>query len=205
MKHLKSILVLALAITTFSSCKEDEETLAPVTSVTVENLAAPQIGNTGRSPVSGEFAKFSFAEGKQVSGDNWDIAFRGTTILANGGSQVGLTDEPTRTGNAGILVQEDFFASITSVPANATFAQDASETYALPIGSGNGWYTYDFVNNVINPIASVVLVVRTHDNKYAKVEILSYYKDQDSTNPENGRFYTFNFVYNPNEGETDLE
>jgi hypothetical protein len=205
MKHLKSILVLALAIATFTSCKEEEEILAPVASVTVENLAAPQVGDTGRSPVSGEFAKFSFAEGKQVSGDNWDIAFRGTTILVNGGSEVGLTDEPTRTGNGGIFVVEDFFANIKAVPDNATFAQDASESYALPIGSGNGWYTYDFINNVINPIASVVLVVRTNDNRYAKVEIISYYKDKDASNPANGRHFTFNYVYNPNEGETSLE
>lgn len=205
MRNLKSILVLAVAIAMFSSCKENKETLEAVTSVTVENFAAPQIGNTGRDPVSGEFAKFSFSEGAQVTGDNWDIAFRGTTILVNGGSEVGLTNEPTRTGNGGIYVMEDFFANINEVPENAIFAQDGAETYALPIGSGNGWYTYDFVNNVINPIASVILIIRTHNNHYAKLEIISYYKDQDTSNPANGRFYTFNYVYNPNKGEKSLE
>lgn len=195
-----------LFVALFSSCKEKEEVPeAPVLSVTVENLAAPQIGNTGRSPVSGEFTKFSFAEGKEVTGDNWDIAFRGLSIIVNGGSEIGLTDEPERTGNAGIYLANGVFSTITDVPENATFLQDAADTYALPTGSGNGWYTYDFMNNVINPIAGVVLVVRTNDNRYAKVEILSYYKDNETTNPEKARYYTFNYIYNPNEGEKSLE
>jgi len=48
-------------------------------------------------------------------------------------------------------------------------------------------------------------VFRTHDGKYAKVEILSYCLDQDSSNPIGGRNYTFNFVYNPNQGETSFQ
>jgi len=52
------------------------------------------------------------------------------------------------------------------------------------------------------------LVIRTHDDKYAKVEILSYYKDAPAEPDgfvDESRFYTFNYVYNPNEGQTALE
>jgi hypothetical protein len=52
------------------------------------------------------------------------------------------------------------------------------------------------------------LVFRTHDGKVAKVEILSYYRDapaQPNAFTDEARFYTFRYVYNPNEGETQLK
>ena len=59
---------------------------------------------------------------------------------------------------------------------------------------------YNFMNNQISPIAGKIIVIRTADNFYAKIEILSYYKDLDPSNPANGRHYTFNYVYQPNRG-----
>jgi hypothetical protein len=49
------------------------------------------------------------------------------------------------------------------------------------------------------------LVFRTHDNKYAKIEIIYFY---DSLNPvtsdgDIGGFYTFNYVYQ-SEGEINF-
>jgi hypothetical protein len=49
----------------------------------------------------------------------------------------------------------------------------------------------------LSPTAGKVLVFRTHDNKYAKMEILYFY---DTPNPiasegDFGGFYTFNYVY----------
>ncbi|WP_299012293.1 HmuY family protein [uncultured Polaribacter sp.] len=206
MRNLKSILIIAFLSLTVTSCNESEETmLTPVTANKVENFAAPQIGNTGRGAVSGEFSKFSFKTGTQVTDDNWDIAFRGLTILVNGGGKVGIADEPERTGEAGLLLVNDTFSNVIDVPENAIFKQDATDSYALPIGSNNGWYSYDFINNVINPIAGVILIIKTNDGHYAKMEILNYYKNNDSSNPENGRHYTFNYIYNPNVGETSFE
>lgn len=208
MSNLKSILVLAFLSVIFISCNENESNeivLEPVIATKIENLHAPQVGNQGRSPVSGEFTKFSFKEGTQVSGDNWDIAFRGTTILVNGGSKIGLTDEPERTGNAALTIENGTFSSIIEAPENANFKQDANETYALPTGAGNGWYSYNPQLNQINPIAGKVIVVKTTDGNYAKMEIISYYKDLDAANPAKGRYYTFNYSYNPNAGEKSFE
>ena len=86
--------------------------------------------------------------------------------------------------------------------------QDSESGYAIPTGSGNGWYNYDFTTHVISPIAGKILVFRTHDNRYAKVEILSYYlgapENPDAfTDPS--RYYTFNYVYQPNEGATTFD
>tara|TARA_B100000795_G_C22746590_1_gene417500 strand:- start:860 stop:973 length:114 start_codon:yes stop_codon:yes gene_type:complete len=37
------------------------------------------------------------------------------------------------------------------------------------------------------------------------MEIISYYKDLEASNPANERFNTFNYVYNPNLGDKSLE
>ena len=91
---------------------------------------------------------------------------------------------------------------MTTFPLASTFAQDAAATYAIPTGSGNGWYNYS--NTIISPIAGKVFVVKTHDGKYAKFEILSYYKDAPATPDATsvGRYYTFNYAYQANSTTT---
>tara|TARA_Y100000385_G_C12520504_1_gene395184 strand:- start:13 stop:246 length:234 start_codon:yes stop_codon:yes gene_type:complete len=74
---------------------------------------------------------------------------------------------------------------------------------AIHTGSGNGWYTYTGPpEHLILPIPGKTLVIRTRDLKYAKVEILSYYKDLDDSVAGNARYYNFNYLYNANENET---
>jgi len=191
------ILVLGL----FTACSDDENTPAATAleTKTFTNLHAPQTGGQGQ-PVGGAFTKFSFAQNAVVTDDSWDIAFRGTTLLVNGGSAIGITDEPTRTGNGAVSIVNNTLAGVTAVPATTSFVQDAAGSYAIPTGSGQGWYTYNSSTNLVTPIAGKILVVRTHDGKYAKMEILSYYKDAPA-NPDAtslGRYYTFRFVYQPN-------
>ena len=57
---------------------------------------------------------------------------------------------------------------------------------------------------LLSPTAGKVLVFRTHDNKYAKMEILYFYDspDPDPSNGDYGGFYTFNYVYQSEEGNT---
>jgi len=90
--------------------------------------------------------------------------------------------------------------AVTTIPDISSFAQDATNTYAIPTGSGNGWYNYNSTNNLITPIAGKVFVVKTHDGKYAKMEIISYYKDAPATPDATAlsRYYTFRYVYQPN-------
>lgn len=174
---------------------------------TVENLFAPQTGGQGQGEIGGEFTKFSFETGAVTDSDTeWDIAFRGTTIAVNGGAVTGTNDEPARNGNAGASIVNGIFEEVTSA-GGLTFAQDSDGVFAIPTGSDNGWYNYNFMTNLVTPIPGVVLVFRTHDGKFAKVEILSYYENAPA-NPDGfadpSRYYTFNYVYNPNEGETTL-
>jgi hypothetical protein len=215
-KTFKLFTLLALFIS-FSSCSTDDDNdmiLLEVESKTVANLYAPQQGgidpNTGQPlPVSGDFAKFDFSTGETTTSEtDWDIAFRGSTIIVNGGESFGATDEPSRTGDAAVYITSGTMATIETVDTSL-FKQDSTEGYAITTGSGNGWYTYNPSNNTIAPTPGKILVFQTRNGLYAKVEILSYYKDapaeittEIATN--DSRYYTFNYVYQPNEGETDF-
>lgn len=202
MKHFKTILVTAISLAFFSCSKDDETTpntnATALTVKTYSNLHAPATGGGGQ-PVSGEFVKFNLATGQIVTtGDNWDIAFRSTTILVNGG--VAGTDQPARTGVGAASIVTGTFANIITAPTDNLFTQDTAASYAIPTGSGNGWYNYNGATNVISPIAGRVLIIKTHDGKYAKMEILNYYQDAPAnpTGTEPSRYYKFNYVYQPN-------
>lgn len=195
---------LAVLFISILSCSDDNDD-APflkVESETVSNLYAPQSGGQGSGEdISGAFTKFSFLTGQTTTSETeWDIAFRGTSIILNGGASMGTNDEPDRTGEASGYLAEGTLAGITEV--NTTLlTEDSDEGYAI-----TGWYTYSGPpKHVIEPTPGKVLVIKTHDGKYAKLEILSYYKDApedpDGLTDES-RYYTFKYVYQPNEGVT---
>lgn len=200
-------LALAVLFIGFTSCSSDDDStsLQEVEAETITNLYAPQTGGQGQ-PTSGAFTKFDFATGQITTSEtDWDIAFRGTSIIVNGGVTFGTIDEPARTGDAGVYIANGTMQTVTEVSVNS-FIQDSETGYAIATGSENGWYVYAGPpSHLINPIPGKILVFRTRDGKYAKVEILSYYENA----PENPDafvdatpYYTFNYVYQPNEGVT---
>ncbi|WP_430409035.1 HmuY family protein [Kordia sp.] len=209
MKTINLLIVTFLCIG-FLSCSNDDDAtpeLLAVNSETVSNLHAPQTGGQGQ-PVSGTFAKFNFATGEATtSNTEWDIAFRGTSIIINGGTSLGTTDEPERTGNGAVYIADGTMSSITEVQTE-NLLQDSSSSYAIPSGSGNGWYNYAGAPTfLINPIPGKILVIRTHDGKYAKVEILSYYEnapDNPDAFADASRYFTFSYVYQPNDNVTSF-
>ena len=206
MKTIK-LLVLSIMLISFFNCEDDGPNLQDIQSVSIEDLYAPQEGGQGQ-PISGTFARFDFETGLQTESETeWDVAFRGTSIIVNGGSSLGTTDEPERTGDAGVYIFDGTMAEMAAVETSL-ITQDSSTGYAIQTGSGNGWYTYAGPPTyLINPTPGKILVFRTRDGKYAKMEILSYYLGA----PENpdafsdpSRYFTFNYVYQPNEGVTDF-
>ncbi len=206
--YLKSILkitVLLVMLFTSFSCSKEDEVGAGSTAVGSEALPVQTFSNlyspgSGIPPnTAGEFIKFNFATNSVVtSGDNWDVAFRTTTILVNGG--VAAPGQPVRTGIGAAFIATGTFANITTAPEDSLFKQDNGSVNAIVTGSGNGWYNYSSVIHVVTPIAGKVIIIKTHDGKYAKMEILSYYKDAPA-NPTmyiSTPYYKFNFVYQPN-------
>ena len=206
MKTIK-LLVLSIMLISFFNCEDDGPNLQDIQSVSIEDLYAPQEGGQGQ-PISGTFARFDFETGLQTESETeWDVAFRGTSIIVNGSTSLGTTDEPERTGDAGVYIFDGTMAEMVAVETSLII-QDSSSGYAIQSGSGNGWYTYAGPPTyLINPTPGKILVFRTRDGKYAKMEILSYYLGA----PENpdafsdpSRYFTFNYVYQPNEGVTDF-
>ncbi|MBK5279666.1 MAG: HmuY family protein [Bacteroidia bacterium] len=208
-KSLLSFLLLAFAAFTFNACKEDDPTPDPVVSTTISNLAAdPSTGfdpNTG-APIgtTGKFALFSFKTGAAVANtdsatNKWDLGFRGTTIIVNS-----PTSGP---GTSVVQIVSGIFDELNDGPTDGYKSDDKNATvkYAIPTGSGNGWYTATGgapgTPTIIKPIAGKIIVVKTADNRYAKMEILSYYKDAPSspTGNEPARYYSFRYVYQPND------
>ena len=221
---MKKILTTALIASTiiFSACQKDTPT--PVTPtdpnafnvsvsgkiVNVKNLQADKILGIGAmGPAGGgKYSFFSLETNSKISttdsaSSNWDLAFGGNTIRVNN-----VTSGP---GNGGAFVYNGTFDALTAVPVDSSFKVDnAPVSYAITKGSGKGWYTYDGPNNLITATPGRILVIRTASGKYAKVEILNYYKGgvtpattaSDSIKAFDSRYYTFRYSYQSNGSTT---
>ena len=159
--------------------------------------------NIADTSATGDFIKFSFSEGSIVTNEDWDVAFRGTTLIVNGGDKAN-NDQPGRTGDAAVYIATGSMSEINSVDTNRLLQDNSSGSAILnnimidDLGvSGQGWASYSFSTHLFSPRAGRVLVFRTHNNKYAKMEIIYFY---NSLNPNTGSgdiggYYTFNYVY----------
>jgi len=170
---------------------------------TVQNLNADTIigiAPTGQPYGSGRFTFFSLENKARVSGQDsaslkWDIAFRGTTLLVNGGS--------SGPGNGGAFIWRGAFEALKNIPADSVFRVDNAPSYAITAGSGRGWYNYDGPANLVTPLPGRILVIRTASGKYAKLEILNYYRkgqtpavsDPDDLKIRNQRYFLFRYTY----------
>lgn len=202
------LLAFGIAVLGLSSCSKSDPAPVTIQASTISNLAAdPPSG--GYDPTNGQpigvtkkFTLFSFKTGAIVANtdsatSNWDIGFNGTTIIVNN-----TTSGP---GSSSAQVVAGIFDELASAPESGYLTDNNTTvpvTYAIPKGSGNGWYNYDVATNVISPIAGRIIVVKTAEGKYAKMEILSYYKDAPvtPTSSDLDRYYTFRYVYQSGTG-----
>ena len=141
---------------------------------------------------------FDFARGAVVAvqdprTDSWDLMFQRYVIKTNGGHT-----NPTAQG-AFLSLGERDFAVVTKVPDRAEFVSDVHPKNRP--GSYNPvmekWFNYSYLANVLAP-KPIVYVVRTHDGKYAKMRLLSYYCAGKSAG-----CLTFEYVYQ-GDGSTSL-
>ena len=148
---------------------------------------------------TGTFTYFSLRDNTVVSSTNaqtgrWDLAFKSTSILTNSG-----VSGPGQGG--GLVLSGVDFDDLSELPASG-WQTDAS---GLPAIDHSAWYTYTGSEGrpphaiLMNP--GVVLGVRTADGRYAKMQIVSYYKGGASVptgaEGELARFYTFRYVFQP--------
>ena len=203
-------LLLSVLILFFTSCEKssNNDIIIDEDVITFVELNASQYDvNILDSLVTGKFEKFSFSEGDTVIHDNWDVAFSGTTIIVNGGDSYSV-NQPERIGNAAVYIATGVMSDIRTVDLSK-LEQDNTSGPAIvdDLGiSGDGWASYDMSTHIISPIAGRILVFRTHDDKYAKMEIVYYYDspNPDPSNGDYGGYYTFNYVYQPNDNNTSF-
>ena len=187
------------------SCDKDEVP-APVTvqTKTVNNLQADTIigiASNGQPYGSGKYTLYSLETNAVIANSDsattkWDVGFRGTTIITNGGN--------SGPGAGGAFIYVGTFSDLATIPTDSTFRTDNTPTsYAIKTGSGNGWYSYNGATNLITPIPGRILVIRTASGKYAKIEIQNYYKGgvtpdataSDSDKLTKQRYYTFRYTF----------
>lgn len=196
MKAYFKIFAITLSVALFACSKSEDNTNQPPTNevkaITIYDLPA----DTGKK---GTFTLFRLSDSSIVStadsnSTKWDIGFAGTTIITNSGVR------GPGNGGAIVLTQTDF-ASLKEAPESGYQIEESLTKLAIPTGSDNGWYHYDPQTYIVSAIPGVVIVIRTADGKYAKLQIISYWKG----NPENidpfthlSRYYTFRYVYQPN-------
>lgn len=212
-KNLTKIgLFLSLGLALVACRKEEETMVVPLSAITVSNLAADTVtglGLDGRPQSAGTTTYYSLVDNKVIASTDaastkWDVAFSSTKILVNSG-----TSGP---GLGGAFVFKGLFDDLKTIPADSSFATDNANaaSFAIPLGSGRAWYTYDGLTTLVSPIAGRVLVIRTASGKYAKIEIISYYKGgvtlpaTASVNDKlfKQRYYTFRYIYQANGSKT---
>jgi hypothetical protein len=212
LKTIKKITLIAIASISMIACTKNQDTaIAPLTATIVKDLAADTVlglASNGMPYSAGKYTFYSLEKNAIVpntdsASTKWDIAFVSSKILINGGT--------SGTGMGGAFVYTGLFDDLKTISADSVFKTDnAPASYAIPYGSGKGWYTYDQATSLITPLAGRVLVIKTASGKYAKLEIINYYKggvtlpvtasDADKLNKQ--RYYTFRFIFQSNGTKT---
>jgi hypothetical protein len=203
----KSLVVVMTSVFLFSCSKSTTTVVAPLSATTVKDLPADTIvGITpqGQPFGTGKFTFYSLEKNTIIANSDsattkWDLAFNGTKILTNSGN--------SGSGLGGAFIQIGLFEELKTISSDSVFKTDnGPSSYAVTFGSGRGWYTYDPIKNLVTPLAGRVLVIRTASGKYAKVEIIAYYKGgatlaataPDAEKITKQRYYTFRYIFQPN-------
>jgi hypothetical protein len=191
-----SVLFFLLSFTLISCGNDDTpEPVVPLEATLIQDLAAPNDvidRTTGQVTQARPFIFFSLETQSVVTeAQDWDIAFKGTTIRVNS------------TKNVRAALANGIFEELIEVPATAQFATDTPTTFAIPTGSGAGWYNYNSATFTVTPIPGRILLFKSTKGNYVKMEILSYYRGNPPVaqiNPMTtpSAHFTFRYILQPN-------
>lgn len=194
----------------------------------VENFAAPTDDSNPTAPAptiyfSLENKQAAPADYAQTS--RWDVAFSGlyNSFLSGNNGKNGNNYGNGGPGTGGIMVLEKPFDQVTEVPADALFKTGRSligTDESGDLGEGTGWYFYDFAGTrkgdgsyekqhvAYAMPESRTVIVRTGNGNYAKIKMISCYKDAFTADKwfrsTPHMFFTFEYVLVP-KGSTKFE
>ena len=201
-------LIVIISILGYSCGDKDEDTTVkkPIVEGFYTNLHAPE---------GGDFVKLKFIADISTpealitnSENNWDIAFRGTMIIVNGGVKTGSGNEPERALISSISSYIDIlnmnFKDVTISPDLVNEENwDKAGQPKIPNISGQGWFEDD--GTYITPLKDKTIVLRTTDNYYVKIGMYSYYKDALPETTDDPAYYSFQYSINPNIRDPKLD
>ncbi len=208
------ILTVVISFFTLTSCggNDDEKPIEQKKcslSITTENgittvrdLYAPSgEGSKGYKPdgQKGKFVKFDLDKGEITNSEtDWDIAFRWSTILINGGKKGTYDSEPERTSSVSAYITEKSFNEVTSVNTDLFKQDEGVGKLAIndDVTSGKGVWSYSLQTHIVSAIPGRILVIKTSKGDYVKLKIMSFYNCAPKPNElkiadERFNYYTF--------------
>ena len=160
------------------------------------NLEAHKIIN----PYNEEGLLLELPDEEKKSND-WDVAFTSiynSYITINNGD---MEDSPGYggQGRGAMIVMDALFDEVDQAPSDEEFDAFMAEQAAagwedFPPGD-KGWYFYSLDSHIMSAITGVTIVVRTPDERYAKIEMQSLYLDSPENPTVNTPAPYFTFRY----------
>ncbi len=231
---LMSVLLLSGSFALTSCCKNNDDDVQKEKNngkVKTIELKTTAMGNQDDpAKQTGEFVKFSFKEGKVVTGDDWDFAVRGRLFLTNGrsknGKDAGLifgADEPQRTKSVKVSSLVGEFSALKSIGGlvntdwhmDYEYANGFRDPLAPAISydsntredsqTRQAWHLRagkDGGENLI--LRPVVFVFLTQDGKVAKMQITKMTRTNKDFDKKEEVAYTIKYFYN-SESEVSLD
>lgn len=198
----KLLFTTAIGLLSLASCSSNDRGSEPAPvnpSATVKTQDVKDVD--GATVATDKFTLYSLRENKVIASteqdtDKWDIGFNKTKIIINGGT--------ARKGKgAATIVKGTSFDGVKTAPEDAAFKTDSGNSgdgLAITTGATKGWYNYSGPpSHLITPIAGNIIVIKTGDGKYAKIQITSYYKGAPATISDQAAlndsgYYNFKFA-----------
>ncbi|AQX04285.1 hypothetical protein ATB99_03450 [Elizabethkingia meningoseptica] len=187
-----------IGLLALASCSSNDRGSEPAPVNPSASVKTQEVKDVQVTKEKDKFTLYSLRENKMIDvteqdTDKWDIGFSGTKIIINGGK--------IRKGKgAAAIVKGASFDGVKVAPEDGAFKTDngtANEDLALEPLSSKSWYNYSGEpNHLITPIAGNIIVIKTGDGKYAKIQITSYYKGspENPTITSPSGYYTFKFA-----------
>ncbi len=197
MKTLKlSVLAAAALATGFMACsKKDNPTPTPT----------PAISKTDTLDVAFSAAApntfFSFKNNAIVANSDsastkWDFGLRFVNFIFNSNA--------SGPGTAGVIVKQGLYDTVKTAPVSGYAYDTTAAKLAIPFDVRNSWFNYDDNTHAFSPKAGWYFIIRTADNHYVKMQILSVgYKDFVGPTPTT-LIYRFAYTYQA-DGSVNLQ
>jgi hypothetical protein len=165
----KMLLFVVVPIIVISSCSKND-TAAPKQAAIVSKKDLLASGSSAGSFTFYSIENESLVTVADSASNKWDFAMRLEKMIVN--------SKASGPGNAGVILKDGTFSSITSAPETG-YAYDTTST---KLAVKSDWYTYDPATRSFSPKAGKVFVFKTANNKYAKLEMLTAVPADDAGN-----------------------